>query len=105
MLALFVGVIVLLRYDVGADQGLFSRAADVGANVGRIAMDGFDWMTLMRLSLPLYLLLAMCFILCACICYPVGQLCGKLLHSSNALKAYGLNLVGQHSRRRRRCSS
>ena len=44
--------------------------------------------------MPLYLLLGMSFVLCACICYPVGQLCGKLLHSANALKAYGLNLLG-----------
>jgi spermidine synthase len=57
-------------------------------------MDSFDWLTMLRLSLPLYLLLAMSFVLCACICYPIGQLCGKLLHSANALKAYGLNLVG-----------
>jgi SAM-dependent methyltransferase len=45
-------------------------------------------------SVPLYLLLGMSFVLCACICYPVGQLCGKLLQSADALKAYGLNLVG-----------
>ena len=44
--------------------------------------------------MPLYLLLGMSFVLCACICYPVGQLCGKLLGSTDALKAYGLNLMG-----------
>ena len=36
----------------------------------------------------------MSFVLCACICYPVGQLCGKLLQSTDSLKAYSLNLIG-----------
>lgn len=94
MLALFVGIITLLRYDVGADNGLFAALPMLEQTSVNIMMDSFDWLILLRLSLPLYLLLAMSFVLCACICYPVGQLCGKLLHSSNALKAYGLNLLG-----------
>ena len=76
MLALFVGVITLLRYDTGAIHLIFS--------VG--------WLS--TFDLPVYFLLGTSFIVCACICYPVGQLCGKLLHSSNSLNAYGLNLVG-----------
>ncbi len=76
MLALFVGAITLLRYDTGIGYLIFS--------VGWLSM--FD--------LPVYFLLGASFILCACICYPVGQLCGKLLHSSNSLNAYGLNLMG-----------
>ncbi len=59
-----------------------------------IWMDRLDWLTLIQQSVPLYLLLGMSFVLCACICYPVGQLCGKLLGSTDALKAYGLNLLG-----------
>ncbi len=94
MLALFVAVIILLRYDVGADKVLFSALPMREQTSVSIAMDSFGWLNLLRLSLPLYLLLAMSFVLCACICYPVGQLCGKLLHSANALKAYGLNLIG-----------
>ena len=76
MLALFVGVITLLRYDTGIGYLIFS--------VG--------WLS--TFDLPVYFLLGASFILCACICYPVGQLCGKLLHSSNSLNAYGLNLMG-----------
>jgi spermidine synthase len=76
MLALYVGVITLLRYDTGVAYLIFS--------VGWLSM--FD--------LPVYFLLGASFIACACICYPVGQLCGKLLHSSNSLNAYSLNLVG-----------
>ena len=76
MLALFVGVITLLRYDTGAAYLIFS--------VG--------WLS--TFDLPVYFLLGASFIICACICYPVGQLCGKLLHSSNSLNAYSLNLVG-----------
>jgi len=76
MLALFVGVITLLRYDTGGGHLIFS----IGWH------NAFD--------LPVYLLLGASFILCACICYPIGQLCGKLLHSSNSLKAYSLNLFG-----------
>jgi SAM-dependent methyltransferase len=76
MLALFVGVITLLRYDTGALYLIFS--------VG--------WLS--TFDLPVYFLLGASFIVCACICYPVGQLCGKLLHSSNSLNAYGLNLIG-----------
>ena len=92
MLALFVGIITLLHYDVGAN--MFAALPMQEQTSVNIVMDGFDWLTSFRLSLPLYLLLAMSFVLCACICYPIGQLCGKLLHSTNALKAYGLNLVG-----------
>lgn len=76
MLALFVGVITLLRYDTGTAYLVFS--------IGWVS--AFD--------LPVYFLLGASFIICACICYPVGQLCGKLLHSSNSLNAYSLNLVG-----------
>jgi SAM-dependent methyltransferase len=76
MLALFVGVITLLRYDTGALYLIFS--------VG--------WLS--TFDLPVYFLLGASFIVCACICYPLGQLCGKLLHSSDSLNAYGLNLMG-----------
>jgi len=48
-------------------------------------------------DLPVYFLLGASFILCACICYPVGQLCGKLLHASNSLNAYAPQFDGQHS--------
>ena len=76
MLALFVGVITLLRYDTGAAYMMFS----------------IGWLS--TFDMPVYFLLGASFIICACICYPVGQLCGKLLHSSNSLNAYGLNLGG-----------
>jgi len=76
MLALFVGVITLLRYDTGAAYLIFS----------------IGWLS--SFDLPVYFLLGASFIICACICYPVGQLCGKLLHSSNSLNAYSLNLAG-----------
>ena len=76
MLTLFVVVITLLRYDTGILYLVFS--------VGWLS--AFD--------LPVYYLLGASFIVCACICYPVGQLCGKLLHSSNSLNAYSLNLIG-----------
>ena len=76
MLALFVGVITVLRYDTGASYLIFS----------------IGWLS--TFDLPVYFLLGASFIVCACICYPVGQLCGKLLHSSNSLNAYSLNLVG-----------
>src|SRR5947209_5265331 len=76
MLALFVGVITLLRYDTGAAYLIFS----------------IGWLS--AFDLPVYFLLGASFIICACICYPVGQLCGKLLHSSNSLNAYSLNLAG-----------
>ena len=76
MLALFVGVIMLLRYDTGATYLIFS----------------IGWLS--TFDLPVYFLLGASFIICACICYPVGQLCGKLLHCSNSLNAYSLNLGG-----------
>src|SRR5580692_7162691 len=76
MLALFVGVITLLRYDTGATYLIFS----------------IGWLS--TFDMPVYFLLGASFIICACICYPVGQLCGKLLHSSNSLNAYSLNLGG-----------
>src|ERR1700730_10875977 len=76
MLALFVGVITLLRYDTGVAYLIFS--------VGWLS--AFD--------LPVYFLLGASFVICACICYPVGQLCRKLLHSSNSLNAYCINLMG-----------
>jgi SAM-dependent methyltransferase len=76
MLAVFVGVITLLRYDTDSAYLIFS----------------IGWLS--TFDLPVYFLLGASFIICACICYPVGQLCGKLLHSSNSLNAYGLNLMG-----------
>jgi len=94
MLALFVCVITLLRYDSGAEYQLFAALPMHEQTSVNVVTDSFNWLTLIRLSAPLYLLLATSFLLCACICYPVGQLCGKLLLSTNALKAYGLNLAG-----------
>ena len=76
MLALFVAVITLLRFDTGGAYLIFS----------------IGWLS--TFDLPVYFLLGASFIICACICYPVGQLCGKLLHSSNSLNAYSLNLAG-----------
>ena len=76
MLALFVGVITVLRYDTGSVDLMFS----------------IGWLS--TFDLPVYFLLGASFIICACICYPVGQLCGKLLQSTEALRAYGLNLAG-----------
>jgi spermidine synthase len=76
MLALFVGVVTLLRYDTGVAYLIFS----------------IGWLS--TFDLPVYCLLGASFIICACICYPVGQLCGKLLHSSNSLNAYSFNLLG-----------
>lgn len=94
MLASFVGVITLLRYDVGAHTDVFSALPMQEQTSISIWMDRLSWFSLFQHSVPLYLLLGMSFVLCACICYPVGQLCGKLLGATDALKAYGLNLVG-----------
>ena len=64
-------------------------------SVGQPSVGGFPGLlALLDQGAAVYVLLAMSFVLCACICYPVGQLCGKLLQSADALKAYGLNLVG-----------
>src|SRR5882757_7006078 len=94
MLALFVAVITLLRYDLGAGNGLFTALPmHEQATVG-VPTEGPSWIELLQQGGPVYMLLAMSFVLCACICYPVGQLCGKLLQSTDALRAYGLNLVG-----------
>ncbi|HLZ03246.1 MAG TPA: hypothetical protein VKR55_13995 [Bradyrhizobium sp.] len=94
MLASFVGVITLLRYDVGANTDVFSALPMQEQTSISIWMDRLNWFSLFQHSVPLYLLLGMSFVLCACICYPVGQLCGKLLGATDALKAYGLNLIG-----------
>jgi spermidine synthase len=94
MLALFVGIITLLRYDVGATTDLFSGLPMQEQTSISIWMDRLNWQDLLGRSVPLYLLLGTSFVLCACICYPIGQLCGKLLGSTDALRAYGLNLVG-----------
>ena len=96
MLALFVGVITLLRYDVGEGSGFFvASPMHEQTSVGQPSVGGFPGLlALLDQGAAVYVLLAMSFVLCACICYPVGQLCGKLLQSADALKAYGLNLVG-----------
>src|SRR5579871_538543 len=79
MLASFVGVITLLRYNVGARTDPFSTLPMQEQTSISIWMDRFSWLSMIQQSVPLYLLLGMSFVLCACICYPVGQLCGKLL--------------------------
>jgi SAM-dependent methyltransferase len=94
MLALFVLVITLLRYDVGATTDVFSALPMQEQTSISIWMDKLNFLTLVQRSLPLYLLLSVSFVACASICYPVGQLCGKLLSATDALKAYGLNLFG-----------
>jgi spermidine synthase len=94
MLALFVGVVTLLRYDVSAANGFFAALPMHEQTAVGGTTDGPDWLVLLKSGAPVYVLLAMSFVLCACICYPVGQLCGKLLQSTDALKAYSLNLVG-----------
>src|SRR5215471_7028538 len=94
MLALFVAIITLMRYDIGAANDLFAGLPMREQTSISIWMDRLDWLELFRHSAPLYLLLGMSFVLCACICYPVGQLCGKLLGTTESLKAYGLNLFG-----------
>jgi SAM-dependent methyltransferase len=76
MLTIFVVIVTLLRYDTGTLYLVFS--------VGWLS--SFDFLV--------YYLLGASFIVCACICYPIGQACGKLLHSANSLNAYGLNLIG-----------
>jgi spermidine synthase len=94
MLALFVAVITLLRYDLGAGNGLFTAIPMYEQSTVGVPNETPSWIGLLQQGGPVYMLLAMTFVLCACICYPVGQLCGKLLHSADALKAYGLNLIG-----------
>lgn len=94
MLALFISVITLLRYDVSAECGIFVGLPMLEQTSIGIHMDRLDRLALLAQSIPVYLLLAMSFVMCACICYPVGQLCGKLLYSTEPLKAYGLNLIG-----------
>jgi hypothetical protein len=94
MLALFVLVITLLRYDVGADTEFFSVLPMQEQTSISIWMDKLSWLVPFQRSLPVCLLLGASFILCACICYPIGQLCGKLLGAADPLKAYGLNLAG-----------
>ena len=94
MLALFVVVITLLRYDVDAANGFFvASPMHEQTAVGDVS-DGLSWSYQLAESAPVYVLLATSFVLCACICYPIGQLCGRLLQSTDALKAYSLNLVG-----------
>jgi len=94
MLALFVGIITLLRYDIAVNTDLFGGLPMQEQTSIGIWMDKLNWHELFGRSVPLYILLGTCFVLCACICYPVGQLCGKLLGSTDALRAYGLNLIG-----------
>ena len=94
MLALFVGVVTLLRYDVSAVNGLFEALPMHEQTAVGGTANGPSWLVLLKQGAPVYVLLAMSFVLCACICFPVGQLCGKLLQSTDALKAYSLNLVG-----------
>src|SRR5882757_1702420 len=73
MLALFVGIITLMRYDIGVGTDLFAGLPMREQTSISIWMDRLDWFDLIRHSAPLYLLLGMSFVLCACICYPVGQ--------------------------------
>ncbi|HXI08079.1 MAG: hypothetical protein ACRC1G_11115 [Bradyrhizobium sp.] len=94
MLALFVGIITLLRYDLGGASALFAGLPMSEQTAIHIWMDKLSLLSLFQESVPLYLLLGMSFVLCACICYPVGQLCGKLLGATDSLTAYGLNLAG-----------
>ena len=85
IVGIVVGIITLLRYDVGATSDFFSGLPMQEQTSISIWMDRLNWLELVQRSVPLYLLLGMSFVLCACICYPVGQLCGKLLSSTESL--------------------
>src|SRR5258707_11289632 len=73
MLALFVGIITLLRYDVGTTTDFFSGLPMQEQTSISIWMDKLNWLELGQRSIPLYLLLGMCFLFCACICLPFAQ--------------------------------
>ncbi|MBV9566121.1 MAG: hypothetical protein JOY90_37585 [Bradyrhizobium sp.] len=94
MLALFVTVITLMRYDIATNNDFFSALPMQEQTSISIWMDRLNLLGLIQQSVPLYLLLGTSFVICACICYPVGQLCGKLLGVTDPLRAYGLNLIG-----------
>jgi hypothetical protein len=61
MLASFVGVITLLRYDVGANTDVFTALPMQEQTSISIWMDKLNWLSLFQHSVPLYLLLAMGF--------------------------------------------
>ncbi len=100
MLALFVGIITLLRYDIGAVSDVFSGLPMSEQTAIHIWMDKLNLLAMFQQSVPLYLLLGMSFVLCACICYPVGQLCGKLLQATELAEGVRPQPGRQHSRRR-----
>src|SRR6185295_9057009 len=65
MLALFVGIITLLRYDLGGASELFAGLPMSEQTAIHIWMDRLSLWALFAQSVPLYLLLGMSFVLCA----------------------------------------
>ena len=63
MLALFVGVVTLLRYDESAVKGLFEAIPMHEQTAVGAVRTGLSWLILIKERAPVYLLLATSFVL------------------------------------------
>jgi spermidine synthase len=89
-------ILVFLRYGTGEiGTGLFQivPVREEAAVFSAFSADTGFWGYLIR-SLPVYLLLALTFLLNALALLPVGQLCGRLMQRLPPLESYGYNLLG-----------
>ena len=96
MVMLLLLVFGVLRYGLGEIGNAFFQVIPVREEASVFsAMDpNTNLVTYFRHSAPVWLLLALTFVLNTLVLLPVGQFCGRLMQRMQPLASYGYNLVG-----------
>lgn len=96
MTALLLGLFLFLRYGTGEAGKIIFQVVPVREEASVFFAFGAQTTLPMHVvySLPVYLLLAVSFLLNVLVLLPVGQLCGHLMGRLQPLPSYGFNLLG-----------
>jgi spermidine synthase len=96
MAALLLGLFLFLRYGTGEMGNTIFQVVPVREEASVFFAFRPETTPLMHVvySMPVYLLLAVSFLLNVLVLLPVGQLCGHLMQRLEPLPSYGFNLLG-----------
>jgi spermidine synthase len=96
MVVLLLAVFTFLRYGTGEVGNTIFQVVPVReeASVFFAFRPNTSPLTYFVYSIPVYLLLAVTFVLNTLVLLPIGQFCGRLMQRMRPLPSYGFNLVG-----------
>jgi len=96
MAALLLGLFLFLRYGTGDMGNTIFQVVPVREEASVFFAFRPETTPLMHVvySIPVYLLLAVSFVLNVLVLLPVGQFCGHLMQRLQPLPSYGFNLLG-----------